>query len=85
VETFPGTAPNNVEIDGPIAGLSEIIYQFSASVEPITTTLPITVVWSATNQDMITRTIELLSDQVEMVTVLRTNRTRKVDLSMPRP
>jgi hypothetical protein len=66
VEAFPGTAPNNVEIDGPIAGLTETIYQFSASVEPITTMLPITVVWSATNQDVITRTIELLSDQVEM-------------------
>jgi PKD repeat protein len=66
VETFPGTAPDTVEIGGPIAGLPETIYQFSASIEPITTTLPITVIWSATHQDMITRTVELLTDQVEM-------------------
>src|SRR4029078_10699084 len=55
------TAPANVTISGPTAGMSNSNYAFTASVEPITTTTPITYIWEATGQSPVTTTAHLTS------------------------
>ncbi len=47
-------APTALSITGPITGAINTPYLFTASVSPITTTLPITYVWDAAGQTRIT-------------------------------
>jgi hypothetical protein len=47
-------APTALSIAGPSTGTVNTSYTFTASVSPITTTLPITYVWDATGQTRIT-------------------------------
>jgi len=49
-------SPASVTIGGPVKGLAWITYTFTASVSPVTTTLPITYVWQATRQSPVTNT-----------------------------
>ncbi len=42
--------PGEAAIDGPVAGIINIAHAFTVTVNPITTTLPITYVWAATEQ-----------------------------------
>lgn len=44
------SAPEDVTIAGAAAGLTGITYNFTATVSPLTTTLPITYSWTATDQ-----------------------------------
>ena len=55
--------PSSVVIAGPTAGFVQTGYTFTATVSPITTTLPITYVWQATEQLSMTNTGSL-SDTV---------------------
>lgn len=43
-------APERVVITGPTTGLAYQGYSFTANVEPLTTSLPLTYMWQATNQ-----------------------------------
>lgn len=53
-----------VALNGPTAGETAVNHTFSASVEPMTATLPITYTWSATGQGSITITGGLTSTAV---------------------
>jgi sugar lactone lactonase YvrE len=46
----PATAPAAVSISGPTGGASGHAYAFTATVAPLTTTLPITYIWQAGDQ-----------------------------------
>jgi len=48
--------PADVNVDGPTAGVVDTPYDFTAQVEPVTTTQPITYVWQATGQSTVTDT-----------------------------
>ena len=48
--------PESVEIDGPLNTLVGMTNAFTASVQPISTTLPITYVWQASGQETVTQT-----------------------------
>jgi PKD repeat protein len=48
--------PESVTITGPGEGTPGVAYVFTATVEPLSTTLPITYVWQASGQEPITRT-----------------------------
>lgn len=52
IEYTPPTpnAPEDVAIDGVTTGFTGITYHFTATVSPLTTTLPITYSWTATDQ-----------------------------------
>ena len=45
-----------MEIDGPLSTLMGMTNTYTASVHPISTTLPITYVWQATGQEPVTQT-----------------------------
>lgn len=47
--------PTSVAISGPVMGIIQTDYTFIATVSPITTTLPITYAWWATEQSSVTR------------------------------
>jgi hypothetical protein len=55
--------PNGVVISGPTTGVVHTGYVFTATMSPITATLPITYVWQATEQSPATHTSGL-SDNV---------------------
>jgi hypothetical protein len=74
--------PANVEIAGPTKAAVDTAYTFSAAVGPITATRPITYVWRATGQPVVTHTDGELNDSVDftwsvtgtkMITVTATN------------
>ncbi len=48
--------PDQVSISGPETGLTQADYVFGAAVLPITTVLPITYTWQATDQDPVVHT-----------------------------
>jgi hypothetical protein len=52
-------APEQVAIAGPTSGMVNSAYAFTATVSPITTTVPITYRWEATGQSVITHTAGL--------------------------
>lgn len=52
-------ALSDVAINGPTVGLAQSSYIFTATVNPITATLPIKYVWQATGQDTVTHTSDL--------------------------
>jgi hypothetical protein len=54
--------PAGVDITGPGAGEHGNLYSFTAAVNPITTTLPITFSWEATNQLPVTQVNAAASD-----------------------
>ncbi len=55
-----GAAPNPVVISGPAAGAVDTDHLFTAVVQPISTTLPLTMTWEATEQDaIISQTLQL--------------------------
>jgi hypothetical protein len=58
------TAPKGVTISGPTTGVVQVNYTFTATVNPITTTLPITYFWQATGQSPVTHTGGDLDDTV---------------------
>jgi hypothetical protein len=49
------TPPTSVSISGPVSGLLGSSYNFTASVEPSSTTLPLTYLWEADGQQPITQ------------------------------
>jgi len=53
------TPPTGVTISGPTTGLVQVGYPFTATVSPITATLPITYVWQASGQSPVTNTADL--------------------------
>jgi hypothetical protein len=61
-----GVAVTGVTIDGPTTGEVDTAYTFTATIQPINATQPITYVWRATGQDPMTRT-NGLSDTVGFV------------------
>jgi plastocyanin len=54
--------PVKVSVTGPQIGVHDSAYSFAATVNPITTTLPITFSWEATNQLPITHVNTAVSD-----------------------
>lgn len=58
--TFTGLSvqvpPDEVNIGGPTIGVVATPYTFTATVEPISVTLPLTTIWQATGQTPVTRT-----------------------------
>jgi len=54
--TAPYTSLQSVSLTGPITGVLNTAQAFTATVMPITTTLPITYTWQATGQTPITHT-----------------------------
>jgi uncharacterized repeat protein (TIGR01451 family) len=56
VITVTGAPPLSVSVSGPSSGLVNTLYTFTATVSPISTTLPITYNWQATGQSPVTRT-----------------------------
>jgi hypothetical protein len=54
--TYETVAPDSVSIGGPTTGLVNTAHTFTATVSPITTTLPITYAWEATGQFPVTHT-----------------------------
>ena len=74
--------PAGMSLGGPSRGVIQVDYPFTADVSPVTTTLPITYVWEATEQSPLIRTDRGLSDVVsfnwtltgtKMVTVTASN------------
>ncbi len=61
----PVISPITVVINGPTAGLVNLPYTFTASVD-LTTTTPVTYIWQWTNQDVMTHTGEF-SDSVSLI------------------
>jgi hypothetical protein len=67
--TFPvlvRVAPERVELTGVERGMAGEDYQFSASVSPITTTIPITYVWTIDDTAVITHTAGI-TDTLELI------------------
>lgn len=54
--------PTEVNVTGPSEGTTVLAQTFTAAVDPITTTQPITYIWEATGQTTVTRTDKGLSD-----------------------
>jgi PKD repeat protein len=50
----PIVSPALVAISGPVAGLVDATYSFTATVDPITVTMPMTYTWQATGQPAVT-------------------------------
>jgi hypothetical protein len=63
--TLPDVAPEQMQLNGPTAGLTDTVYTYTASVTPLTTTQPITYVWEGS--DGFSRTIP--NDLEQAVTV----------------
>jgi len=64
-------SPISVAIGGPTVGSVDIPYIFSASVSPVTTTLPITYIWQATGyNDVVTHTNGGLSDTITFTWII---------------
>jgi len=40
----------DINLDGPVSGMIDSAYTFTATVEPVSTTLPITLTWTASDQ-----------------------------------
>jgi len=49
-------APTSVTLTGPDSGLMDVLFTFTATVEPVSTTLPLTYLWQADGQATITHT-----------------------------
>ena len=56
IEVETSLPPESVEIDGPMSTLMGMTSTYTASVDPISTTLPVTYVWQATGQETVTNT-----------------------------
>ncbi len=56
---IPATPPDSIEISGLANGVVNNTYSFTANVDPISTTLPVTYSWQATAQQTVTHTGEL--------------------------
>ncbi len=54
------TAPAAIQLNGPLTGVTEATYAFTAATTPVTVTVPITYLWQATDQSPIVH----VSDQV---------------------
>ncbi len=54
--TIDAAPPAGLVVDGPAAGVAGATYTFTATVSPITTTLPLTYVWQASGQSPVTQT-----------------------------
>ena len=57
--TINAIPPEGVEISGPSLGSPDTPYTFTASITPLTTTLPVTYIWQADGQTTITHTGEV--------------------------
>ncbi len=51
-----GVPPNTVKVEGPVTGLVNSTYAFTAAVNPLTVTQPITYVWSTSDHSSLTTT-----------------------------
>jgi uncharacterized repeat protein (TIGR01451 family) len=61
---FQNEAPSGVSITGPNQGFTNVGYDFTAQVTPVTTTQPITYTWQATGQSAVIHTGGGASDMV---------------------
>ena len=52
-------SPTAVTLSGPESGLPGTVYTFTAAVEPLSTTLPLTYTWQADGQSPLTQTADL--------------------------
>ncbi|MGD2148925.1 MAG: PKD domain-containing protein, partial [Anaerolineae bacterium] len=55
----PIVPPASVQIDGPTEGGAPTTYSFTATVDPITVTVPLTYTWEATGQSAVTHAASL--------------------------
>ena len=62
--TISYAPPTRVDIAGPLTGTINTAQAFTAAVSPLTATLPITYVWQATGQPLVTHTGGGLNDAV---------------------
>lgn len=76
----PDIPPEQLTLIGPITGTVGINHTFTTTVTPITTTIPLTYVWSATGQATITQTNNL-SDTVSFLWDTVGNKTVTVTAS----
>jgi plastocyanin len=61
---LPPQAPLVMDVTGPRGGAADVAHLFTATVNPITTTQPITYLWEATGQTIMTSTDKGLSDTI---------------------
>jgi subtilisin family serine protease len=57
--TVAPAPPATVQIDGPAKGATGVAHRFTAMTSPLTTTLPLTYTWTATDLAPVTRTAQL--------------------------
>jgi plastocyanin len=80
----PPQAPLALNVSGPRGGAADVAHTFAATVSPITTTQPITYIWEATGQTIVTSIDKGLSDTIsftwtaaqlgsQLITVTATN------------
>ncbi len=74
-------APENVVINGPMQGLIDTTYAFTATVSPISTTLPLTYTWNATGQTAVTHTLSSLTDVISFTWPVTGTQTISVNVS----
>ncbi|MCP4428304.1 MAG: hypothetical protein GY803_27770, partial [Chloroflexi bacterium] len=60
--SLPIVSPDNIIISGPTQGFVGASYNFTATVNPISTTLPLTYTWEATGQTAVTHTVSSRTD-----------------------
>ena len=56
--------PTAVTIDGPVDGVIDAAYTFTATINPVTATQPITVMWQATGQSDVAHLLGEISDTI---------------------
>jgi hypothetical protein len=64
IEVIDYVPPSGVEIDGPVIGVIDSAYAFTATTAPISAMTPITYIWEATDQLTVIHSSDLISDAV---------------------
>ena len=64
VVVLPLQSPTSVSLAGPGTGMDNVPYTFTAAVDPITTTLPITYLWQTNGQPPVTHSGSGLTDTI---------------------
>jgi hypothetical protein len=64
IEVIDYVPPSGVEIDGPVIGVIDSAYAFTATTTPISAMTPITYIWEATDQLPVIHSTDLISDAV---------------------
>ncbi|CAG0936701.1 hypothetical protein TFLX_05584 [Thermoflexales bacterium] len=64
IEVIDFVPPDSVEIAGPVIGVLNTTYAFTATTAPLSATTPITYMWEATDQLPVIHSGDLISDAV---------------------